>query len=63
MKTKRKEQTDNNEPILSEGERFLKELREMPYDNSMVGKSFIVVRFKPTPKTNKSMEGNEQAET
>jgi hypothetical protein len=38
-----------NEEYRSIGEAFLKELRAMPYDNSMVGKSFVIlpkVQFK-----------------
>ncbi len=39
---------DQDSKPLTPGAKFLKELREMPYDNSMVGKAFVMSLNRPT---------------
>lgn len=46
MENKGKEQNTQDESPPSKGAEFLKQLREMPYDNSEVGKVFIRTHYK-----------------
>lgn len=65
MKNKEKEQNAQKEEkkekqdqwTLGDGRKFLKELREMPYDNSKVGQVFITLRKGRLPEK-KNQETN-----
>jgi hypothetical protein len=54
MKKKNEEQQTPDTSIREKGEAFLKRFREMPYDNSKVGKSFVILRSPLSTETHNS---------
>ena len=67
MKTEPENPEDQDPKALTPGQKFLKALREMPYDNSKVGQAFVTSFSKPSEgmkkfftnkKEEKEPEGN-----
>jgi hypothetical protein len=54
MKKKNEEQQTPDTSFREKGEEFLKKLREMPYTNDKVGKSFVILRSPLSTETQNS---------
>jgi hypothetical protein len=67
MEDKEKERDAQKEEIqgqwsIDDGLRFLKELREMPYDTSKVGQVFVTIHGKKLPYINDPEKEQERSE-
>ena len=54
MKNEENKQWSPEARTLQDAKKFVRELREMPYDNSEVGQTFVIVTWKRLPGTDKS---------
>lgn len=59
MENEEKKENAGEDRELSAGEKFVKELYEMPYTNDMVGKVFVITRIRGV-LTKKSNETDHQ---
>jgi hypothetical protein len=62
MKENENEHTYQDELNFEEARKFVKELREMPYDDSKVGQAFVIVPFKCIIQNNKDSEEKKKSE-
>lgn len=53
MENTKENKTDHETDNLSDAERFVKELFEMPYDNSKVGQVQVIIPFRPISEKQK----------
>jgi len=54
------EEENQHQWTLEDGLKFLKELREMPYDNSKVGQVFITTSFRSRLPEKKDLEREQE---